>query len=190
MLHGVRRDWQQRLAGDGYRMRVYVPYGTQWYPYFMRRLAERPANVLFIARVSLAGDCETDRVGGTMELVRPVELIATKCDPVPSATPAWERSAWLSTRIGADRRATMASIRRIRRVSRSKPTIEGAGVRLKRAFGFHEVPQLDPFLLLDDFHSDNPADYITGFSVAPASGHRNHHLHAARRGRARRQHGQ
>jgi proline dehydrogenase len=54
MLHGVRRDWQQRLAGDGYRMRVYVPYGTQWYPYFMRRLAERPANVLFIAR-ALAG---------------------------------------------------------------------------------------------------------------------------------------
>lgn len=50
MLHGVRRDWQQRLAADGYRVRVYVPYGTQWYPYFMRRLAERPANVLFIAR--------------------------------------------------------------------------------------------------------------------------------------------
>ncbi len=50
MLHGVRRDWQQRLAEDGYRLRVYVPYGTQWCPYFMRRLAERPANVLFIAR--------------------------------------------------------------------------------------------------------------------------------------------
>ena len=50
MLHGVRRDWQQRLAADGYRMRIYVPYGTQWYPYFMRRLAERPANVLFLAR--------------------------------------------------------------------------------------------------------------------------------------------
>lgn len=50
MLHGVRRDWQQRLATDGYRVRIYVPYGTQWYPYFMRRLAERPANVLFMAR--------------------------------------------------------------------------------------------------------------------------------------------
>lgn len=50
MLHGVRRDWQQRLAADGYRLRIYVPYGTQWYPYFMRRLAERPANVLFMAR--------------------------------------------------------------------------------------------------------------------------------------------
>jgi len=53
MLHGVRRDWQQRLAADGYRMRIYVPYGTQWYPYFMRRLAERPANVFFIGRAFL-----------------------------------------------------------------------------------------------------------------------------------------
>jgi proline dehydrogenase len=53
MLHGIRRDWQRRLARDGYRVRVYVPYGTQWYPYFMRRLGERPANVLFIARAFL-----------------------------------------------------------------------------------------------------------------------------------------
>ena len=50
MLLGIRRDEQQRLAEQGYRVRVYVPYGTAWYPYFMRRLAERPANVLFIAR--------------------------------------------------------------------------------------------------------------------------------------------
>jgi quercetin 2,3-dioxygenase len=64
----------------------------------------------------------------------------------------------------------MASIRRVRRVSKSKPTIEGAGVRLKRAFGFHEVPQLDPFLLLDDFHSDNPDDYIQGFPWHPHRG--------------------
>jgi len=55
MLHGVRRDWQQRLAADGYRLRVYVPYGTQWYPYFMRRLAERPANMFFMARAFLGG---------------------------------------------------------------------------------------------------------------------------------------
>ena len=53
MLHGVRRDWQQRLAADGYRLRIYVPYGTQWYPYFMRRLAERPANLLFMTRAFL-----------------------------------------------------------------------------------------------------------------------------------------
>jgi proline dehydrogenase len=48
MLYGVRRDLQESLVKDGYRMRVYVPYGTQWYPYLMRRLAERPANVAFI----------------------------------------------------------------------------------------------------------------------------------------------
>ncbi len=48
MLYGVRRDLQYRLASEGYNVRCYVPYGTQWYPYFMRRLAERPANVVFI----------------------------------------------------------------------------------------------------------------------------------------------
>jgi proline dehydrogenase len=48
MLYGVRRDLQERLVKEGYRMRVYVPFGTQWYPYLMRRLAERPANVAFI----------------------------------------------------------------------------------------------------------------------------------------------
>jgi proline dehydrogenase len=50
MLYGVRRDLQQRLRSGGFRVRLYVPYGDAWYPYFMRRLAERPANVLFIAR--------------------------------------------------------------------------------------------------------------------------------------------
>ncbi|HMF86664.1 MAG TPA: proline dehydrogenase family protein [Gemmatimonadaceae bacterium] len=48
MLYGVRRDLQDRLVREGYRMRVYVPFGTQWYPYLMRRLAERPANVAFL----------------------------------------------------------------------------------------------------------------------------------------------
>jgi proline dehydrogenase len=47
MLYGVRRDLQSRLAGDGYPVRVYIPYGTEWYPYLTRRLAERPANVWF-----------------------------------------------------------------------------------------------------------------------------------------------
>ena len=55
MLHGIRRDLQRSLVEDGYRMRVYVPYGTEWYPYFMRRLAERPANVLSLLR-SLFGE--------------------------------------------------------------------------------------------------------------------------------------
>ena len=50
MLYGVRRDLQERLVRDGYRMRVYVPFGTEWYPYFMRRIAERPANVKFFLR--------------------------------------------------------------------------------------------------------------------------------------------
>jgi proline dehydrogenase len=50
MLYGIRRDLQQSLVRDGWRMRVYVPFGTEWYPYFMRRLGERPANVFFIAR--------------------------------------------------------------------------------------------------------------------------------------------
>jgi len=50
MLHGVRRDLQQKLVREGYALRVYIPFGTEWYPYFMRRLAERPANVFFIAR--------------------------------------------------------------------------------------------------------------------------------------------
>lgn len=50
MLYGVRRDLQRNLVRDGYKVRVYVPFGTEWYPYFMRRLAERPANVLFLAK--------------------------------------------------------------------------------------------------------------------------------------------
>ena len=50
MLYGIRRDLQQGLVRDGWRMRVYVPFGTEWYPYLMRRLAERPANVLFLAK--------------------------------------------------------------------------------------------------------------------------------------------
>jgi proline dehydrogenase len=50
MLYGIRRDLQRSLVRDGWRMRVYVPFGTEWYPYFMRRLAERPANVFFVAR--------------------------------------------------------------------------------------------------------------------------------------------
>ena len=50
MLYGVRRDLQKSLVAEGYNVRVYVPFGAEWYPYFMRRLAERPANVLFLAK--------------------------------------------------------------------------------------------------------------------------------------------
>ena len=50
MLYGVRRDLQEQLVKDGWRMRVYIPFGTEWYPYLMRRLAERPANAIFILK--------------------------------------------------------------------------------------------------------------------------------------------
>lgn len=65
MLYGVRRDMQEQLAREGYRLRVYVPFGTQWYPYLMRRLAERPANLAFItgniAREFVSGRKRTHR---------------------------------------------------------------------------------------------------------------------------------
>jgi proline dehydrogenase len=50
MLYGVRTDLQRQLVADGYRVRIYVPFGTEWFPYFMRRLAERPANLAFFLR--------------------------------------------------------------------------------------------------------------------------------------------
>jgi proline dehydrogenase len=53
MLYGIRRDLQTTLVKDGYRVRVYVPFGREWFPYFMRRLGERPANVMFVARAIL-----------------------------------------------------------------------------------------------------------------------------------------
>ena len=64
----------------------------------------------------------------------------------------------------------MKVYREIKDVFKAKPTIEGAGVRLKRGFGYYEVPLFDPFLLLDDFHSDNPDDYIAGFPWHPHRG--------------------
>ena len=64
----------------------------------------------------------------------------------------------------------MANKRKVKQIFISQPTIEGAGVNLKRAFGFKEVPYFDPFLLLDDFHSDKPADYLKGFPWHPHRG--------------------
>ena len=64
----------------------------------------------------------------------------------------------------------MSAVRKIESVIRGKPTIEGAGVHLKRSFGNSEAPMFDPFLLLDDFHSNNPADYIKGFPWHPHRG--------------------
>ena len=62
------------------------------------------------------------------------------------------------------------TIRRIAKVFKSRPTVEGAGVHLKRAFGYSQVPQFDPFLMLDDFHSANPAEYLAGFPWHPHRG--------------------
>ncbi|HLP47449.1 MAG TPA: pirin family protein [Candidatus Kapabacteria bacterium] len=64
----------------------------------------------------------------------------------------------------------MKNYRQISSIFKSQPTIEGAGVHLKRAFGNHQVPLLDPFLLLDDFHSHNPEDYMAGFPSHPHRG--------------------
>jgi redox-sensitive bicupin YhaK (pirin superfamily) len=66
--------------------------------------------------------------------------------------------------------AMMNTPRNIKKVWKSEPTIEGAGVHLKRVFGFSEIPLLDPFLLLDDFRSENPADYKAGFPWHPHRG--------------------
>jgi proline dehydrogenase len=55
MLYGIRRDLQEALARDGYNVRVYIPYGTQWYPYLTRRMAERPANLVFVMSNALRG---------------------------------------------------------------------------------------------------------------------------------------
>ncbi|GHO75514.1 proline dehydrogenase [Ktedonobacter sp. SOSP1-85] len=55
MLYGIRRDLQERLVREGYNVRVYVPYGSQWYPYLMRRMAERPANLIFVVSNSMRG---------------------------------------------------------------------------------------------------------------------------------------
>lgn len=64
----------------------------------------------------------------------------------------------------------MTTIRTIKQVSKSQPTLEGAGVHLNRVFGFHQTPNLDPFLLLDDFHSDDPSAYLKGFPWHPHRG--------------------
>jgi redox-sensitive bicupin YhaK (pirin superfamily) len=64
----------------------------------------------------------------------------------------------------------VSEVRNVRKVLKSRPTLEGAGVRLRRAFGYQHVPQLDPFLLLDDFHSSDPEDYVKGFPWHPHRG--------------------
>ncbi len=78
------------------------------------------------------------------------------------------------------------SIRPVKRLVKSKPTLEGAGVHLRRAFGFGNTSDFDPFLLLDDFRNDVPEDYLAGFPVASSPRDRDHHLRAGRDRGARR----
>ena len=75
------------------------------------------------------------------------------------------------------------SIRPVKQISSAVPTMEGAGVKLHRAFGFSEPELADPFLLFDDFRNDHPEDYPEGLSVAPSPRDRDHHLRSGRHGR-------
>ena len=79
------------------------------------------------------------------------------------------------------------SIRPVKRVLESRPTMEGAGVKLQRAFGFGNTTEFDPFLLFDDFRNDNPADYLAGFPWHPHRGIETITYVLAGHGRARRQ---
>ena len=81
MLFGVRRDLQERLARAGFGVRVYVPFGTQWYPYFMRRLAERPANVAFVLRSILREGRSIARRAGAPRAALPDRLAESKSRP-------------------------------------------------------------------------------------------------------------
>jgi proline dehydrogenase len=60
MLYGIRADLQRRLVREGYRVRVYIPFGRDWFPYLMRRLAERPANLFFLVKNVLRGTTEQE----------------------------------------------------------------------------------------------------------------------------------
>ncbi len=84
----------------------------------------------------------------------------------------------------------MDKTRKIKKVLIGQPTLEGAGVHLRRGFGFREVPMFDPFLMFDDFRQDDPDKYLPGIPLAPPPRHRDDHLHDPRQRRARRQHGQ
>ena len=98
--------------------------------------------------------------------------------PVRRPLPRTLRAGTRASRRPNDERTNVMSIRPVKSIVQSKPTIEGAGVKLRRAFGFGETAETDPFLLLDDFRNDRPARLSRRLSVASASRHRDHHLRA------------
>ena len=120
MLYGIRRDLQRRLIADGHRVRIYVPYGTEWFPYFMRRLAERPANVWFVLR-SVLGER-----GGEPQALIDTELIlaARRYEELLRRWSAGERPA---TRLGA--RASNRLVREAQRLQKQlRLTAQGRAV--------------------------------------------------------------
>src|SRR5438552_15885381 len=83
---------------------------------------------------------------------------------------AYRRSIWPPSVFPSHPKGVSMSIRAVKRIAQAQPTIEGAGVRLRRAFGFGDTSETDPFLLLDDFRNDRPADYLAGFPWHPHRG--------------------
>jgi redox-sensitive bicupin YhaK (pirin superfamily) len=74
------------------------------------------------------------------------------------------------TLLNSDKEVAAMSLRAVHQMTASQPTLEGAGVKLRRAFGFGKTRDFDPFLLLDDFRNENPADYVAGFPWHPHRG--------------------
>ena len=109
-----------------------------------------------------------------------------QCSVQTPAEPCQTRFEAYTRRIPGKKEPSV-SIRPVKRVAQSKPTLEGAGVKLRRAFGFGDTSEYDPFLLFDDFRNDNPDEYLAGFPVASPPRHRDDHLRAGGDRRARRQ---
>ena len=99
MLYGVRRDAQLALAREGYGMRIYLPFGADWYPYFARRIAERPANMLFVLRQMINSVESTCRAGACHHaiLVRSPDAGLPRSGVAPGALVRPGRSCWLSS---------------------------------------------------------------------------------------------
>src|SRR5258708_4231030 len=96
----------------------------------------------------------------------PTRACASSSKPI-STSSQHSRRRFRHAKPPRPRREATMSIRPVKRIVQSQPTIEGAGVKLRRAFGFGDTAETDPFLLLDDFRNDRPADYLAGFPWHP-----------------------